>query len=413
MITTTLLTLIAFATGPIAEAPFQDLTYDQALAAAKKDQKIVMIDFFTTWCVPCKKLDKITWKDAAVQAWIGKTAIALKLDAEKEKELAQRFKIEVYPTILFVKADGTEIDRLLGFKEPADFVHEAEGALAGKDAIERVKEKMNGQASGPMERQKIAKVLARQGKYEEALGEYLWCFDHGLEVMNAYTGVRLSFLLNEIVELGQKYPPAIQALEERRDALEKVLDSGTGRFADAADFAGLNQYLRSPERTLALYDRLEKADKLTPELKRALFRHITDSLLAARRYADLVEGAGDIERTVTRDIAQYEKVKGNSGDTDGDTPGDTDYGRQMLVDRVGKYYEALLGAQQQKSADAIADRLITFEASARTFVALIEHAVRAGADDTARALVERALKTLPEKDQERVKLAARKIPEKK
>src|SRR6185369_14341852 len=69
------------------DAPFQDLTFEQALAAAKKDQKIVMFDFFTTWCVPCKKLDKVTWTDKDVQAWVAKTAVAIKLDAEKEVEL--------------------------------------------------------------------------------------------------------------------------------------------------------------------------------------------------------------------------------------------------------------------------------------------------------------------------------------
>ena len=52
MIQSALFMLIAFTASPIAEAPFQDLTFDQALAAAQKDHKVVMIDFFTTWCAP-------------------------------------------------------------------------------------------------------------------------------------------------------------------------------------------------------------------------------------------------------------------------------------------------------------------------------------------------------------------------
>jgi thiol:disulfide interchange protein len=73
--------------SPVAEAPFQDLTFEAALAAAKRDNKVVMIDFFTTWCVPCKKLDKTTWKDADVQKWLGEKTVALKMDAEKQVEV--------------------------------------------------------------------------------------------------------------------------------------------------------------------------------------------------------------------------------------------------------------------------------------------------------------------------------------
>src|SRR6187397_2698165 len=127
--------LLAIAGLAPAEGPFQDLTLDQALAAAKRDQKVVMIDWFTTWCGPCKKLDATTWKDAEVLAWLGAKAVALKIDAEKEVELAKKHRIGAYPTMLFLKADGSEIDRIVGYKTSKDFLSEAQDALAGKNAV--------------------------------------------------------------------------------------------------------------------------------------------------------------------------------------------------------------------------------------------------------------------------------------
>ena len=137
---------------PAAGDAFRELDYEHAQAAAVQEKKIVLIDFFTTWCVPCKKLDSVTWKDDAVLEWIGKQAVALKIDAEKNVELAKRFKIDSYPTVLLLKPDGTLIDRLVGYKEPKEFLAAATDALAGKDSLARAKGKLVGHEKDPMVR---------------------------------------------------------------------------------------------------------------------------------------------------------------------------------------------------------------------------------------------------------------------
>ena len=103
-----------------------------------------MVDFFTTWCGPCKKLDKLTWPDPAVQKWLAEKTVALKIDAEKDVPLAKRFKITAYPTILFVNADGKEIDHLLGFAEPDDFLAAAKGVLSGRTASRKRRRRSSG-----------------------------------------------------------------------------------------------------------------------------------------------------------------------------------------------------------------------------------------------------------------------------
>jgi thiol-disulfide isomerase/thioredoxin len=90
---------------------------NKALETAKKENKIVMIDFFTDWCTPCKILDKMVWQDEEAAKEISKlNIIPMKLDAEKEGlENAKKYKITAYPTIIFIDKNGDEVGRKVGF----------------------------------------------------------------------------------------------------------------------------------------------------------------------------------------------------------------------------------------------------------------------------------------------------------
>ena len=58
---------------------FQSLSWDEALAASKKSNKLIFIDAYTTWCGPCKALEKYTFTDASVGALFNASFITNKL----------------------------------------------------------------------------------------------------------------------------------------------------------------------------------------------------------------------------------------------------------------------------------------------------------------------------------------------
>ena len=370
------------------EGPFRELSLDRARQAATESAKrFVLVDFYTVWCGPCKRLDETTWKDQEVRDWLSKEAVCLKVDAEKDESLAEKYRINVYPTVLLIRPDGSEIDRLVGYRDAKTFLADAREALAGNDSLARARKKLEGaQATDPSARMSYGDALAQKGRAEDALSEYLWCFDHGLEHGPGFTGVRLSFLLGKIVHLGQTHPAALDELRKRRDAAGKKIEARSADFGTAMDFAGLSSQLGEPQQTLALFDRI-KADKSQPAMVRQyLFEQALDQLLKAKRYKEIVADS-DVSAKVRERIARHENQKAFYPNDSGLR---TFMKRQVSGDGA-KYYEALLGSGERTGAAEVAAMLIAFD-PADAYPALIAAANRAGDARAAEALTVEARK---------------------
>lgn len=393
--------------GARAEQPFRDIDFIAAQAAASKEKKVILIDFYTTWCGPCKMLDKTTWKDAKVQALLNDKTIALKIDAEKETELAKRYRVSAYPTIMIINADGSEVDRLVGYLDPTAFLSAATDALAGKNSLMRAKEKMATAKNDPGLRMEYAEALANKGQYQEALDEYLWCFDHGLEHDQSFAGVRASFLLSSIKSLGNAYPPALDALKERRDRAEQAIFSNAAvTRANMLDLSSLNRVLGDNARTVTAFDKLTGGE--AERLKKDMVDIILDQLLAAKRYQDIINYSSDVKAKVDRLVRNHESLKGNDSVNEEMMASL----KSFTVRKASSYYEALLGVGKAEEAGTLLEQLLNFDASAQTYVLLIKRASVAGARETASALGARALKSLPEKDHELIRTTLAALPAK-
>ena len=60
-------------------------TWNELLAEAKKQNKPIFMDVYTTWCRPCKVLDKDVFPNEKVGGFYNKNFINYKIDAEKTK----------------------------------------------------------------------------------------------------------------------------------------------------------------------------------------------------------------------------------------------------------------------------------------------------------------------------------------
>lgn len=363
---------------------FQDLTYEEAAARAAADDKIVFIDFFTTWCLPCKEMDRTTFQDPEVAAWLAEHAIALKVDAEENETneaLAARFGVKSFPNYVYLTPEGELLDRITGKKDSEEFLELSASVIAGDNAVIRAQRALaQRDENDPMLRMQLAKAYWEMGRHDEALREYLWCFDEGAEQHpTRYHGVRLSFLLTDIARLGESYRPAIDALVERRDAAQqRVL---AGEAGDAARiFARINDTLGEDGATLALFDSLKYGDVLHEDAARILVHEAFELLVDAQRY-DEIAAHLDVPGRVVRQLQMF--------DTFVQMEDTLDFGQEMLNghrdanakrtrEGVAACYEVLVGVGEHEAAGTIATDLIGKLDDAETLNALAAAGYRSG-----------------------------------
>jgi len=98
---------------PRAPQPFPwiESNLDQGMSRAQESGRKLIVDFWATWCGPCRSLDEWIWSDAEVAAVLNAGYVGVKLDADLEKDLVKRYRVEGYPTVIVLDSSGTEIKR--------------------------------------------------------------------------------------------------------------------------------------------------------------------------------------------------------------------------------------------------------------------------------------------------------------
>ena len=94
------------------------LTHNDFDSEVLKSKKPVLVDFFATWCMPCKMLAPVLEN---VSDMVGDSAKVVKLDIDQNMPLAIQYGVMSVPTMVVVKG-GKEVDRIIGFRQPNQIV---------------------------------------------------------------------------------------------------------------------------------------------------------------------------------------------------------------------------------------------------------------------------------------------------
>jgi thioredoxin-related protein len=120
------------------------VSFEEALELQKKTPKPIMMDVYTSWCGPCKMLDKNTFQDPRVAKYLNENFYSVKFNAEGPDSLAYQgvtyknpnyqpnqpgrngvheftmaLGVNSYPTIFFMDKTGQPLMPLVGYRTPA------------------------------------------------------------------------------------------------------------------------------------------------------------------------------------------------------------------------------------------------------------------------------------------------------
>lgn len=159
---------------------FEHGTFNEALAKAKEADKLLFVDCYTSWCGPCKMLANHVFTNNAVADYFNANFISLKMECETGEgpEIAKRFSVTAYPTLLFINGDGELVYKTTGASAPDRFLAKIQDGLKPENLLS-VKEKRY--ADGERDRAFVLDLIASY----KAVKEYKKATDVSRELLKS------------------------------------------------------------------------------------------------------------------------------------------------------------------------------------------------------------------------------------
>lgn len=172
---------LLFCAGASAQGvDFRNIAFEQALAAGKRENKPVFIDFYAMWCGPCLAMAKEVFTLREAGDYFNKNFVCIKFDTEKGEGpgLAKKYGIKSLPTFLVLAPDGSVIQQLSGSDDLEGLIARVNFAIDGGKLLADLEKEYE---NGTIGRQDLARYwafLRAQGRsgYERAVeaGERLY-----------------------------------------------------------------------------------------------------------------------------------------------------------------------------------------------------------------------------------------------
>ena len=154
---------------------FEQGTWQEVLDKAKKENKLIFMDAYTTWCGPCKMMAKNTFTKDEVADYFNGQFINAKFDMEKGEgvDLAKKYEVRAYPTLLFINGDGEKVHFALGYMDGPQLIAKGKKAMDNEtNYLGMTKRYQDGDLSPDFVAEYAALLKDGYMSYDEVLSKY-------------------------------------------------------------------------------------------------------------------------------------------------------------------------------------------------------------------------------------------------
>ena len=109
------------------------ISFEEAFKLQQTNPKNIIVDVYTNWCGPCKRMAATSFMEDRVADVYNKQFINIKIEMEKDKdgpETALMYKIKAYPTLLIIDGKGNLVKQAIGMQS-------ADGLIALAKSVEK------------------------------------------------------------------------------------------------------------------------------------------------------------------------------------------------------------------------------------------------------------------------------------
>lgn len=346
LVATLTLTALTAAAPPV----FSSLDYDEALQASAEQGRLLIVDATASWCGPCKHMDRTTWVDPRVVEWIGAHAIAIQVDVDRARPVAQRLRVRAMPTLI-VYAGGRELDRTIGFRDAdavLNWLSRAERARANRasrtDGADDTGQRTASDDAVIASRLHIAQQMARAGAPDAAAKDLQWVWGQLIE-RDADFGAGQSDLAAATRSLLASHAPARAPFTTLRNRLTGEVEQAAATPGELSAWMALNEILGDEA------DALRAVERCATNPDAADWLHTNEDRLGPfleshERWDLLARIAADPAQSVWRRMQEAES---------GSAPDEQAQSRALRA--AANLYAALLAAGRDDDAAAILESL--------------------------------------------------------
>jgi thiol-disulfide isomerase/thioredoxin len=102
---------------------------DTALTQARAQGKVVMVDFYSDSCAWCTQMFQQSFTNYRVASLANQSFLSVRVNWDTQQRVAQKYGVITHHTIVWLKGDGEEVNRAVGFLPPDDLISQMRKAL--------------------------------------------------------------------------------------------------------------------------------------------------------------------------------------------------------------------------------------------------------------------------------------------